>query len=83
MHDYHHGGYAKVSGELTTFMQRFMDRTGIALEPVYTGKMLFGLYSMIKQKHLAAGSRIVAVHTGGLQGLRGMPLTGIPAQYEQ
>jgi 1-aminocyclopropane-1-carboxylate deaminase/D-cysteine desulfhydrase-like pyridoxal-dependent ACC family enzyme len=74
MHGYHQGGYAKVSDELLSFMKRFTDNTAIALEPIYTGKMLFGLYSMISEGRIAKGTTVVAVHTGGLQGLRGMSL---------
>lgn len=73
VHDYHQGGYAKVTQPLLRFMKRFTDMTGIPIEPIYTGKMLFGLYSMIGERRLPRGAQVVAIHTGGLQGLRGMP----------
>jgi len=69
--DYHFGGYAKVKPELLMFMQAFQKRHHIPLEPVYTGKMLYGLFDLIRQGYFPAGSRIVAIHTGGLQGNAG------------
>lgn len=73
--EYHHGGYAKVSHSLIGFMKRFTDITGIELEPIYTAKMLFGLYSMIEQGRLPKGATVVAVHTGGLQGYGVLKIT--------
>jgi 1-aminocyclopropane-1-carboxylate deaminase len=72
--DYHFGGFAKVKPDLCSFMQKFEQTHDIKLEPVYTGKMLYGLYDLIRQGHFNAGQRIIAVHTGGLQGNRGFVL---------
>ena len=66
--DYHCGGYAKTTPELLSFIRLFETQHGILLEQVYTGKMLFGLYDMIRKGVFKHGSTIVAVHTGGLQG---------------
>ncbi|WP_345156952.1 1-aminocyclopropane-1-carboxylate deaminase/D-cysteine desulfhydrase [Pontibacter saemangeumensis] len=68
---YHFGGYAKVKPELLAFMQAFQKQHHIPLEPIYTGKMLYGLFDLIRQGYFPKGSRIVAVHTGGLQGNAG------------
>ena len=68
--DYHFGGFAKSTPELLDFMCGFTSRTGIALDPIYTGKMMYGLYDLIRTQKFVKGSRIVAVHTGGLQGAR-------------
>ena len=68
---YHFGGYAKVKPELLQFITRFKEQQGILLEPIYTGKMLYGLYDLIRQDYFEPGSRIIALHTGGLQGLAG------------
>ncbi|MHA6250187.1 1-aminocyclopropane-1-carboxylate deaminase/D-cysteine desulfhydrase [Pontibacter sp. CAU 1760] len=68
---YHFGGYAKVKPELLAFMQAFQEQHDIPLEPIYTGKMLFGLFDLIGQGYFPKGSRIVAIHTGGLQGNAG------------
>ena len=69
--DYHFGGYAKSSPELIEFINRFKAQHGIPLDPIYTGKMFFGLFDLIKKGYFPRGSTIVAVHTGGLQGIEG------------
>lgn len=69
---YHFGGYAKTQPELLKFMQQFSAQTSILLDPVYTGKMLYAIYDLIRGDYFAPGSRILAVHTGGLLGLLGM-----------
>lgn len=70
--DYHFGGYAKISTELITFINKFKKETSIPLDPVYTGKMLFGLVDLIKKGYFVEGTKILAIHTGGLQGIEGM-----------
>lgn len=69
--DYHFGGFAKANDELLSFIKAFEKITDIPLEPVYTGKMMYGIYDLIQQNCFSPGQRIVAVHTGGLQGKRG------------
>lgn len=71
-YDYHFGGYAKIKPELVNFMRNFEARNGILLEPIYTAKMFYGLYDLIHKGFFKEGERIVALHTGGLQGLEGM-----------
>jgi len=70
--NYHFGGYAKVTKELIAFINDFKEKTNIPLEPVYTGKMMFGLLDLISKDYFKPGTKILAVHTGGLQGLQGM-----------
>ncbi len=70
--EYHFGGYAKVSGALVDFVNDFYKQTQILLDPIYTGKMIFGLLDMIQKKSFEPKTRILAVHTGGLQGIEGM-----------
>lgn len=70
--EYHFGGYGKVTAELICFIKDFTSATGILIEPVYTGKMLFALYDMVSKNLFAPGSKILAIHTGGLWGLLGM-----------
>nr|WP_297789006.1 pyridoxal-phosphate dependent enzyme [uncultured Allomuricauda sp.] len=72
--DYHFGGYAKVDQQLIAFINRFKQETGIPLDPIYTGKMLFGIFDLIKQDVFEPGTQILAIHTGGLQGIKGMNL---------
>ena len=69
--DYHFGGYAKTTPELLAFIRAFELKTGVLLEQVYTGKMLYGLYDLARTGYFPAGATIVAVHTGGLQGRSG------------
>lgn len=69
--DYHFGGYAKVKPELLDFMRSFEQEHSLPLEPVYTGKLFYGLIDLIRQGYFSEGSRVVAVHTGGLQGNAG------------
>lgn len=70
--EYHFGGYAKVNEKLISFINRFYRSTTIPLDPVYTGKMMYGIVDLIKKNHFAKNSRILAIHTGGLQGIDGM-----------
>jgi len=69
--DFHFGGYAKHRPELIQFLNRFYQQHGVALDPIYTGKLLFGLVDLAKQGFFPKGSTIVAIHTGGLQGIHG------------
>lgn len=66
------GGYARVTGELIEFINIFKQETGIALDPVYTGKMMYGLKALAETGYFKAGTKILAIHTGGLQGIKGM-----------
>lgn len=66
--DYHCGGYAKTTPALLHFIQQFYQCTGIPLEPIYTGKLMFGLLDLIQRGYFAPHSRILVIHTGGLQG---------------
>ena len=67
--NYHFGGYAKWTPALIEFMADFKRNHGIQLEQVYTAKMFYGLYDLIKLDYFKPNTVIVAVHTGGLQGL--------------
>jgi 1-aminocyclopropane-1-carboxylate deaminase/D-cysteine desulfhydrase-like pyridoxal-dependent ACC family enzyme len=69
--DYHFGGYAKLPPELRAFIQQFEADFGVLLDPIYTGKLLFGVLDLIERGHFAPGSTVVAVHTGGLQAWAG------------
>jgi 1-aminocyclopropane-1-carboxylate deaminase/D-cysteine desulfhydrase-like pyridoxal-dependent ACC family enzyme len=66
---YHHGGYAKVTDELTKFIEE-MRKQNLPLEPVYTGKLMWAIVKEVEAGKIARGSTIVALHTGGLQNLR-------------
>ena len=70
--DYHFGGYAKINLELVSFMNEFKRDFSIQLDPVYTAKMFYGIFDMIKNEQIRSNSTILAVHTGGTQGIEGM-----------
>jgi len=70
--NYHFGGYAKVSAELIQFINDFRKQTQIPLDPIYTGKMLYGILDLVKKDHFAPKTKILAIHTGGLQSVSGM-----------
>ncbi len=69
--DYHFGGYARYNWDLIRFINNFYSNHHIPLDPVYTGKMMYGVYDLIKKGLFAKGSSILVIHTGGLQGIRG------------
>lgn len=69
---YHFGGYAKMRKELIDFINKFFRETGIKLDGVYTAKMLYGLFDKIKKKTFEKGTIILAIHTGGVQGNKGL-----------
>ena len=69
---YHFGGYGKTTPELIAFIKHFVTDTGILIEPVYTGKMLYTIYDLAIKDYFKCGSRILAVHSGGIWGLLGM-----------
>ncbi len=69
--NYHFGGYAKFQPELIEFMNVFKQEFGIPLDPIYTGKMAFGVFDLAEKGFFEKGATVVMVHTGGLQGVKG------------
>ena len=69
-HEYHHGGYAKTTADLLTFCYEYNSKHSLQIEPVYSGKCFWAANEMIKEGKISPGSRIILVHTGGLQGGR-------------
>jgi len=70
--DYHFEGYAKISDELIEFITSFNKECNIPLDAIYTGKMLFSILDLVAKDYFQKGSSILAIHTGGLQGNKGM-----------
>ncbi|MGI9552485.1 MAG: 1-aminocyclopropane-1-carboxylate deaminase/D-cysteine desulfhydrase [Aurantibacter sp.] len=70
--DYHFGGYARVTPELVNFLNNFRKKVNIPLDPIYTGKMVFGILDMIRNDRFKPETKILAIHTGGLQGIDGI-----------
>lgn len=72
--DYHFGGYGKVSDDLIEFINDFYKKYSIPLDPIYTGKMVFGVIDLISKNYFPEDSKILLIHTGGIQGVQGMNL---------
>lgn len=70
--EYHFGGYGKITDSLIRFINDFNVQHDIPLDPIYTGKMMFGIDDLLKKDYFPKGSKILAIHTGGLQGINGM-----------
>jgi len=68
IHDYHFGGYAKHKPELLRFMNEFYEQSGIPSDFVYTGKLFYAVNDLITAGFFAQGSRLLLIHSGGLQG---------------
>ncbi|TDD94460.1 1-aminocyclopropane-1-carboxylate deaminase/D-cysteine desulfhydrase [Flavobacterium cellulosilyticum] len=71
---YHFGGYGKVNPELIAFINQFYKENTIPLDPIYTGKMVFGVIDLINKNYFPENSKILLIHTGGIQGIQGMNL---------
>lgn len=68
---YHFGGYAKTTPTLLAFIKHFCAETGILIEPVYTGKLLYAVFDLAQRDYFEKGDRILVIHTGGLTGILG------------
>jgi 1-aminocyclopropane-1-carboxylate deaminase/D-cysteine desulfhydrase-like pyridoxal-dependent ACC family enzyme len=69
--DFHFEGFGKFNEELISFMTLFTSNTRIPLDPVYTGKMMYGIHQKIEEGYFKETDQILAIHTGGLQGIEG------------
>jgi len=74
LQDFHCGGYAKYPEYLASFVQDLEQQTDILFDPVYTSKVMWAIGQLLEQRYFAAGSTVVMVHSGGLQGRRGFSL---------
>jgi len=70
---YHFGGYARHPPELLEFMNRWYRDTGVPSDIVYTGKLFFALWDSVRQGLFPAGSQLLVIHSGGLQGNLSLP----------
>ncbi|WP_341835124.1 pyridoxal-phosphate dependent enzyme [Chitinophaga pollutisoli] len=73
LHDYHEGGFAKISPALIAEMNDFYAQTGTPTDRVYTGKLVLAFRKMAGEDRFPAGSNILLIHTGGLQGNASLP----------
>lgn len=70
---YHFGGYAKTNNDLFGFMNDFFKQTNIPTDFVYTGKLVFAVCDLVKKDFFQKGSKILIIHSGGLQGNLSLP----------
>lgn len=73
LHDYHFGGYAKHPEALLQFMQQTWLSEELPTDIVYTSKLLFAAKDLVAKNHFAPGSRLLLIHSGGLQGNSSLP----------
>lgn len=73
IYDYHFGGYARKTEELIAFMNLFYTEEIIPTDFVYTGKMMYAVYDLIKKNYFPPGSKLLLIHTGGLIGNKSLP----------
>jgi len=72
INDYVGNGYAKVNCELVNFINEFNTSHDIPLDAIYTGKMMLGIFDLVDKNYFPKGSSVLCIHTGGLQGNKGM-----------
>lgn len=65
---FHFGGYGKVKDQLIDFIHHFESHHKVPLDPIYTAKMMFGVVELLKDGAFEDNSKILVLHTGGLQG---------------
>ncbi|TDM00654.1 MAG: 1-aminocyclopropane-1-carboxylate deaminase [Flavobacteriaceae bacterium] len=68
---YQMGGYAKYCSKLITFVNGFKTKHKIDLDPIYVGKMMFGLFDLINTQKFQSPAKFLVIHSGGLQGKEG------------
>ncbi|RDH44863.1 hypothetical protein [Zooshikella ganghwensis] len=71
--DGHWGGYGKTNEQLHQFILSIEKDYALPLDPIYTGKLVWRVLEGIKRDEIPAGSRVLIIHSGGLQGCRGFP----------
>lgn len=71
--EYHFGGYAKYTADLIAFMNNFFLQQEIPTDFVYTGKLMYAIMDQLKKGFFKNGSKIICLHTGGLQGNLSLP----------
>lgn len=73
IHEYHFGGFAKHTASLLAFMNEVYQHTGIPTDIVYTGKLFYAVNDLARKNYFPKGSKILLIHSGGLQGNRSLP----------
>lgn len=68
LHNYHFGGYAKHPAGLIRFMCETWEAEQLPTDIVYTSKLLYAVKELVATQYFPAGSRLLVIHSGGLQG---------------
>jgi len=76
--EYHFGGYAKHPTLLIEFMKLVWQQYQLPTDIVYTSKLLYGVFDLIKKDYFPTDSKIMIIHSGGLQGNRSLPANSLP-----
>lgn len=66
--------YGKISDDNVRFINWFYQEYQIPLDPIYTGKMMQKIFNLAENGFFPKGSKVLAFHTGGLQGIKGANL---------
>lgn len=83
--DLEFGGIGKTTPQLLHLIRNFYDATGITLDPIYTGKLVFAFLNYLNNGNGNAGSHYLLVHSGGIQGIYGfneMYKTNLPTKSD-
>ena len=72
--EYHFGGYGKINDSLVSFFKKFLTENSIELDMIYTSKMLFGVFDLIEKNYFKPYTKILAIHSGGVQGNEGFKI---------
>lgn len=75
--DFNCGGFGKINHGLLELAHRVYQQHAITLDPIYTSKMWFAFEQLLEQGHFQRGSKVMLLHTGGLQGWRGLLQQGL------
>lgn len=76
-YNFHFGGYAKKNDELITFMNTLYAQTGLPTDFVYTAKLFYGVTRLAETGYFPKGSKLLFIHSGGLQGNRSLPKSAL------
>lgn len=73
LNQYHFGGYAKHSKQLIDWMNELYKKENLPTDIVYTSKLFYAVNNLLQQQYFAANSKVLVVHSGGLQGNLSLP----------
>lgn len=74
LYDYHFGGFGKADSSLVNYMNELFIETGIPTDFVYTAKLFFAIQHLAAKDFFPPKSRVLVIHSGGLQGNRSLPV---------